>query len=184
MKKKHNPKFGPLGILIGIFIIGIIVYIVTNRNIQVVPMQNDAVNSEDFKNYTSEALKISFKYPKDWTINELGGRSVSIINLGKEEIKILITKTSMLQNQSFKDYIKIIDYRSKDTNKIEMEKNIVISNKSGIERIVKPFVGSDLRQYIIIFVENNGFMYSISATPADSELIPVFNKIVNSIEFK
>lgn len=194
MKNKHKSKLGPLGIIAAVLLMAFAaIYMVSKTDPSYIPFSNS--QNSDLKTYTSTALKISFKYPKDWRTIEypnviVVGNDQASLNFGnnvdltpptKERISIKISIIHLLQNQSLPDYIKEVEKNSISNKSIES------MNINGVEAIVREIsysVNNNELLYRYLYLERNNEIYSISATPADSELIPEFNQIVNSIEFK
>ncbi len=192
MKKKHNPKLGPLGIFIAILLVAFGFYFVTNKNIS---QQFSVTQNLEFKKYSSDRLRVSFNYPGDWKLLEFPnviviGNNQTSLNFGnniysakpsKKDISIKISMSQLLQNQSFIDYIKEIEKNSLSTSLIESRN---INGNKSITKEVSYVINGDSFRYINFYLERKNKIYIISATPADSELLPVLNKIVDSIEFK
>ncbi|MEX2028380.1 MAG: PsbP-related protein [Candidatus Curtissbacteria bacterium] len=183
-------------LLIGVALVLGIVFLLQKKPIltpKTESTSSSSVKVDDLKSYTSEKLKLSFSYPKNWIISELSDRSIVVADkelsldpnakMNDKQIKITITTSPTLAGQSFETSLKYLDEREKGKNNIVSEDKIDIGNKRGIRRMVQPLVGSDLNKYILIFIQNNNSLYSLSATPADSSLMPVFDQMLQTFKF-
>src|SRR3989338_1119491 len=102
MKNKHKPKLGPLGIILAVLLLAIVaIYYANKTDPSYIPLSN--TQNSDLQTYTSQALKISFSYPKDWIVNEkdysilISSYKTRIgenVSPNKEQIKMFIDKFS------------------------------------------------------------------------------------------
>lgn len=152
-----------------------------------VQSQNPPSQAElsSLRNYMNSSLKFSLNYPNNWQILESGTdvifattkESLGKDETRKEELRVFVGRTSLLQDQNLAKYISVIDARS--TPIILDKKNISISQNEAVRRTV------DLGNYkaIVIYVQYGTKIYTISATPADSALMPVFDQMLQSFKF-
>ncbi len=181
MKKKHNPKLGPIGIILSILLLGVAAFFVINN-----PLSSKTTN------YTSQALKISFQYPKDWYVDE-------------KDYSILLTsyKTRIGENMQPTNNQVRLDIDRFSGCHISIEENLKDpacgeggpSKKSQIlSKETRQTPGGTFYKYLILSSNGNKFTYyllqkgdkilQISKKPDPSQFKKEFDQIINSIEFK
>jgi len=152
-------------------------------------------SSENFKTYKSDALKVSFDVPETWLIGEylntivIGNNQMSLdfgnnVNLpepGSKNISVQINSLHLLQNQTLDSYLKEASksaraYKTVSNNKINGFNAITVESSYQIGGRVIAY-----RDTYIEKTKNN--IYSISVTPADSELMPIFDQMLQSFKF-
>lgn len=182
MKKKQKQKFGSLGLLIGVLFIGMVAYLVIA-----------AVKNSQFKSYTSEALKISFQYPKDWYFDE---KDYSIL-LTSYKTKIGENKQPLdneirLDIDRFSGCHKTIEENLKDPACGEggqfVKNNQILSKetKKTNHGIFYKYVTKTPNGVILTYflLESGDKIIQISKKPDPSQYEKEFDQIINSIEFK
>ncbi|MEX2028379.1 MAG: PsbP-related protein [Candidatus Curtissbacteria bacterium] len=149
------------------------------------PKPANQLTSTQLKNYENNFLKFTLSYPENWQILESGTDVIFATTkegLGKdetrrEELRVFIGRTPLLQGQNLEKYISDIDGRS--TPNILDQKSILVDGQRAIRRLN----GLDKYKAIVIYVQSGTKIYTISATPADSKLMPVFDQILQTFKF-
>lgn len=148
-----------------------------------------------YKIYNSNGLNIAFKVPQEWLIVEypntivigsnqdaLGfGNNVNSQKPNKKNISVTIDRLYPLQNQTLQDYINSSKERS--IASLDLEKITIDGISSYVFETTHKIQNQEINSRNI-YLDRNGVFYAISATPADSELMPVFEDIVKSIKFQ
>jgi len=157
------------------------------------PSQNSQSSTEtsDFKSYTSQDLGISFKYPKDWFVNE---KDYEIMltsyetefgenrSPGNNQLKMFI---NMFSN-CFPDYEKDLIYPGCGEGG-EASKNTIISKEG------RPVQAGTFYKYVVRTPRNDEFVYyilykddknifQVEKHPDPSQFEKEFEEIVNSIK--
>lgn len=137
------------------------------------------------RSYMNSSLKLSLNYPENWQISESGTdvifattkESLGKDETRKEELRVFIGRTPLLQGQNLEKYISDIDKRSKPN--IFDQKSILVDREKAIRRV------TSLGNYeaIVIYVQSGTKIYTISATPADSTFMPAFDQMLQSFKF-
>lgn len=138
-----------------------------------------------WKTYTNNFLKFSIDYPQTWFVSELdvgATFATSKENLKKEEIRknhlrVLIVKTALLEGQTLDDYIN--SHKNESFN-FKSKEDIVVNNVSG-----KQIIGQSLNFPLtkIVYLTKKDYVYTLSVTPADSELMPIFDQMLTTFKF-
>lgn len=138
--------------------------------------------------YANSFLNFTIKRPSNWQILELDNEIIFASSKDglkkdetrKQELRVFIGKTSLLENQDLKKYVAAIDERAKP--KIIDEQYIKFDGKEAIKRIVNIDADPEYKM-TLIYIETSNYVYSIAATPADSELTPIFDQMLQSLKF-
>ncbi len=140
----------------------------------------------NLKRYTDNSLQIAINHPLNWTVAPFGNELVIAstqegINSEnrKDQIRVAIKRILLTEGQTLEGYINSTQVEGV---KITSRENVKLDNKPAIKvlRERDPPVEPPSQ---IIYVLHNGSVYALSATPADSELIPVFRQMLDSFEF-
>lgn len=189
--KQSVPKSTFLLILLITAILGFLVFLKINSS--KVPISNTPSTKNQDANvntYTSKDLKISFKYQKNWYLDEKG-RSVLITsyatNIGDNklpsinQIKIDIDPIALCQQSIEENLIHGgCGENQKVTNKILNEENKLSPD---INRYKFTLEFPDKSKKTLYYVEKNNKFIQISKTPDPSQFEKEFEDLVNSIRF-
>jgi len=195
MGNKRNKKSLRIIITVVIFVVFILFVLISlSKKSQPLTQQysnQPQIQNANFKTHTSQDLKISFKYPKDWHIDDRY-RKVLITNYetnlnrddkpNRNQIEIVLNEFSNCFKTLDEDMIKPACGEGGPTSK-----NTIISKKSREIRegtfykyVVKQSNGENITLY---FLQNGNKILQLSKQPNPSQFEKEFDDIVNSITF-
>src|SRR3989344_7237517 len=178
-----------LAIVISIAIGAVIYFGLKSNNPPPKPIENITISGSNLNNYTSKDLKISFNYPKDWSVDE-------------KDYDIMVTsyKTKIGENKSpAENQIKIfIDnfngcHKTIEENLIDpacgeggptVKKNKILSKEmreTKGDTFYKYVVETPNNKFTYYLLEKNDKVLQISKQPDPSQFEREFDALVNSI---
>lgn len=179
-----------IGIVVAVIIIGSLFLIKQNRkeNSYIpaptnVPTTSTPRSSIQWKSYTNDFLKFSLEYPENWLLDTSGTFTTIVNNINKNDpgyFKVLLTRTQLLESQTIEDFIK--DPQIRRNSKILSQQSISVDGKTGEKIIIQDKVKETII-YLKRVLDEKNFVYIISATPADSELMPIFDQMLRTFKF-
>ena len=180
-----------LAIVISIAIGAVIYFGLKSNNPPPKPTENITISGSNLTNYTSKDLKISFKYPQNWYVNEknfsiLITSYTTFIGEGKSpkknEIKIDIDRASLCQSDIEKNLIfGGCGENQKILNQILNKEVKTNSYGITISKFVVKF--PDNSQKTLYYLEKEDRIIQLTKQPDPSQFEKEFEEIVNSIKF-
>ncbi|MEK7534008.1 MAG: hypothetical protein AAB600_01595 [Patescibacteria group bacterium] len=183
MKKKENKKS------VRTFIIAVIVGVLLLFVLALIK-QNPQDVSQQYLTYTSQDLKISFEYPRDWHVDEKD-RSILIVSYAtrigkgstpnKNQIKMFINSASLCQKSLDEDVL-LGGCGEGENTKNEILSKDIKKAPSGLFIIYKikyPTGQMDTFYYL----QHYDTILQISKQPDPSQFEKEFEDIINSIRF-
>jgi len=198
MKKKENKKSArtiTIALIVGVFLIFILAAFKQKpQDLSQQYSNQPQIQNTNFKTHTSQDLKISFQYPKEWYVNEKD-RNILIASyytrigqniVPKEnQIKMFIDEFSGCHpsiEENLKDPACGEGGMSVQQNKI-LSKNT--SQKTGGTFYTYIVLSPDGKQYIYYLLQKNNSdtILQISKQPDPSQFDKEFEDIINSVKF-
>jgi len=180
-----------IGIVVAVIIVGSLFLIKQNKKEKSyipaptnVPATSAPRSSIQWKTYTNDFLKFKLDYPVNWSILELDTdvifastkEGLNRDETRKNELRVFIGRTSLLESQDLEKYVAEIDKRSKP--EVLDKESIKVDDNNAIRRIINNEYKS-----LIIYIQSGSRIFTISATPADSELMPIFDQMLQTFKF-
>lgn len=195
-KSAHRGNVLVIVLIVSILVFAGIAYLrflknssITNEKTQPVNIASPSPNNQKLKSYTSQNLKISFKYPKDWYVED-EYPSILISNfksslhknfdLKKDQIEILVNNLSKCFPTLEEDLIKPACGQGAVENKI-ISKEVI--KAPGGEFLKYKLDSPDEYQRIQYFFQKGEKILQIEKHPDPSQFEKEFEEIVASIEF-
>jgi len=170
-------------VLIPLLLIALVlgIFVTKNTFIQKETLTSQSTLVSNWETYTNEFFDFSIKYPGNWFVYEDEATVIlgsSKENLMKEEtsnkqLRVIVVRNSLFENQTLEDFINF-----PTPPKILSEKKLSIAGSSGKELVVD----SEPRARIV-YLPKGPAVYMISVTPADSELMSIFEEMLQSFKF-
>lgn len=177
-------------LIVGIFLVvwfvfGPQIFLSLWRTITPTPAPNQ-ISLFNWQRYDDPNLKISINHPNHWLLStspteliisstqeSLGGET------RKEQIQITIDQIPQPEGQTLQDYA----YKTQPQGfKIKSQEKVRVDNVEGV-KITQEVTNPGLAPSEIIYLPRQSRLYVITATPADSELKPFFDQVLESFKF-
>lgn len=194
MKQKKNKKSTKtiiISVVVGFFILFVLISL--GKKPQPLTQQylnQPQIQNAKFKTHTSQDLKISFQYLREWNVDEKNGNVLitsyrTFIGQGKKattnQVRLNITRASLCQKTLDEDVLLGGCGEGKNTKNEVLSKDIkkVLSGSFIVYKIKYPTGQLDTSYYL----QHEDVILQISKQPDPSQFEKEFEEIVNSITF-